>query len=221
MVIKGGFNMNEPARKANRIKFKTIMKNLEKRNMEGYYCDTAAEACEKAMTLIREGSSVSWGGSVTIREIGLINMLESRDLKLTDAFRPPSPDAAYEHFRQTLLADYFLMSTNAITLDGKLVNIDGTGNRMAAFILGPKEVLVFAGANKVVESEKDAVARIKAHACPSNAVRLNREKTPCVVTGKCAECLMQECMCCHTVITRFSRMPGRIKVLLINENLGF
>jgi len=213
--------MNEIVKRANRAKFKTIIKNLEQRNIEGYYCDTAKDACEKAMSLIKEGSLVSWGGSVTIREIGLIDMLGSRNLRLLDAFRPPSPNEAYEHFRQTLLADYFLMSTNAITLDGKLVNIDGTGNRMAAFILGPREVLVFAGANKVAESEEDALARIKTHACPGNAARLNKEKTPCAVTGKCGDCLIQECMCCHTVITRFSRMPGRIKVLLINENLGF
>jgi hypothetical protein len=213
--------MNEIVKKANRIKFETIIKNLEKRNIEGYYCDTPKEACEKAMSLIKDGSSVSWGGSVTIREIGLLNMLEARNLKLIDAFRPASPTEAYEHFRQTLLTDYFLMSTNSITLDGKLVNIDGTGNRMAAFILGPREVIIFAGANKIAESEEDAVARIKAHACPSNAARLNKEKTPCAVVGKCGDCITQECMCSHTVITRFSRMPGRIKVLLINENLGF
>lgn len=213
--------MNEIVRKANRVKFQTIINNLQKRNFEAYYCDTAWEACDRAMVMIREGASVSWGGSVTIREIGLLDMLEGRNLKLLDAFRPPSPAEAHEHFRKTLLADYFLMSTNAITVDGKLVNIDGAGNRMAALMTGPREVLIFVGANKVVESEEDALARIKAHACPSNAARLNKEKTPCAVTGRCGECLIPECMCCHMVVTRFCRTPGRVKIMLINENLGF
>ena len=214
--------MSKFIKAANKVKFETIIKNLEKRNMEGYYCATADEACEKGLSLIKDGSTVSFGGSMTIRDIGFIDRLKARGLELVDAFSPPSPDEAYEQYRRTLLADYFLMSTNAITLDGKLINIDGTGNRMAAFILGPKEVIVFAGANKVVSSEEDALARIKTYACPANAQRLNKTKIPCAVTGKCGDCLIKdECMCSHIIVTRFSRIQGRVKVLLTNEDLGF
>ena len=213
--------MNESVKKANKIKFETIIKNLAKRNMEGYYCDSAEDACDKGLSFIKDNACISWGGSATLSEIGFFEKLKSKNPVLIDGFSPPSPEEAYEHFRKAFSVDYFLMSTNAITLDGKLINIDGTGNRVAALIYGPREVLVFAGANKVVFTEEDAVSRIRTYACTANAARLNKNNTPCVLTGKCGDCLLPEGMCSHTVITRYSKVPGRIKVLLINDNLGF
>ena len=213
--------MNIYTKKANKTKFDTIIKNLEKRYMDGFYCETVEEACEKGLSLIKDGSLVSWGGSVTVNEIGLFSKLQSRDLTLVDPFSPPTPEEAYDQYRKAMMTDYFLMGTNAITMDGQLVNIDGTGNRVAALILGPKEVLVFAGANKVTEDVESALARIRVFSSPPNAVRLQKEKTPCVLTGKCGNCLLPETMCRHTVITRACKPPGRLKVFLINEDLGY
>ena len=212
--------MNESIKKANLIKFETIVKNLENRNMEAFCCDTAEEACDKALSMIKRGASVGCGGSVTIREIGLLDKLAARGDAALESAKPPNPEEAYEHLRTIMMSDVFLTSANAITMDGKIVNIDARGNRVAAFICGPKEVIVIVGANKIVESEGKAIARIKTDACPPNAVRLGR-KTSCAVTGHCSDCLFDQTMCCHTVVTRYNAMPGRIKVILVNENLGF
>ena len=112
------------------------------------------------------------------------------------------------------------MSTNAITTDGQLVNIDGTGNRVAALIWGPKQVIVLAGMNKVCPTLEDAYRRVKNIASPPNCIRLNR-KTPCAATGICGDCLSPDCICSQTVLTRRSGIPGRIKVILIGEQLGY
>ena len=213
--------MSESVKKANAVKLKTVAKNMENRNFEAVCCETAAEACEKALALIPGGASVGLGGSVTVREIGLLAKLKSReDVTVLEASAPPSPAEAFAHFQKTLATDVFLMSANAVTMDGELVNIDGTGNRLAALLMGPKEVIIIAGVNKIVESADCAVARIRTDACPPNAIRLNK-KTSCALVGKCVECLFSETMCCHTVVTRYNRIDGRVKVILVNENLGY
>ena len=152
----------------------TIIKNLEKRRMEGYYCATAAEAKEKALSLIGAGSSVSFGGSMTLEECGVLDVLRKReDIKLYDRDRAKTPDEVGVIYRPAFSADTLLMSTNAITLDGELINIDGRGNRVAALIFGPAQVIVIAGMNKVTTDETAGIARVRNMASPAYCIRLN------------------------------------------------
>ncbi|MBQ8148172.1 MAG: lactate utilization protein [Lachnospiraceae bacterium] len=198
----------------------TIIKNLEKRNMEGYYCPDAASAVQKALSLMPENSIVSWGGSMTLSEIGLMDALQNANYNLIDRMTATTIEEKREIYSKTVLADYYLMSTNAITLDGQLVNIDGAGNRVACLIHGPEHVIILAGMNKVESDVDSAMARVRNIAAPPNTVRLNC-KTPCAVTGVCGDCLSPETICCQEVITRYSRIQGRIKVILIGEEYGY
>ncbi len=204
------------AKAANKKKIERIIKNLEKRNMEGYYCETMQEAREKILSLIEEEHVVSWGGSATLDQIGIKEQLK----KVIDATKAP-PEKAYEERRKTLTADVYLTSTNAITLEGELVNIDGTGNRVAAMCFGPGKVIVVAGANKIAQDETAALSRIHTDACPPNCIRLGKH-TPCAATGKCGDCLKPgQTICSYTVTTRFSPVSGRIHVILVNDTLGY
>lgn len=199
---------------------KTLIKAFEKRSIEAHYCSTSAGAKEMVLSLMKEGSTVSWGGSMTLHDMSLFEALEKGDYKLLDRSKAKDPGEADMIYHQALSADYYLMSSNAITLDGKLVNIDGNGNRLAALIYGPTHVIVVAGMNKVVLDEEAALKRVRNEASPINTVRLNKN-TPCAHTGTCADCLSDDCICCQTVITRKSRVPGRIKVILVGESLGY
>lgn len=208
--------MNSALKTAGKNKIEYIIKNLEKRNMAGFYCETAEDAREKIKSLISDSDVVSWGGSVTLDQIGIKEQLKN----VIDATKA-SPEKAYEERRRTLMADVYLTSTNAITMEGELVNIDGTGNRVAAMCFGPEKVIVVAGTNKIAEDETAALARIRTEACPPNCVRLGKS-TPCAVTGKCGSCLtLGQTICSYTVTTRFSAVSDRIYVILVNENLGF
>lgn len=198
----------------------TIIKNLEKRNMKGYYCDSKKSALEQAMSLVEDGAIVSFGGSMTLGEIGLYNALDERTLTVLDRGKASSIAEIEAIYRATFSADNYFMSTNAITLDGELINVDGGGNRVAALIYGPRKVIIIAGMNKVVVNEAAGIERVRNFAAPANTIRLNK-KTPCVTTGKCHNCLSDDCICCQTVITRYSRFPDRIHVILVGDELGY
>ena len=200
----------------------TIIKGLRKRQMEGYYCPDRASAVKKALELMPEGSSIGWGGSMTLSETGLMDALrQSRELySLIDRDTAKTPEAQRRLYGAICCSDFFLMSTNAITADGELVNIDGRGNRLAFLCYGPQNVLILAGMNKVVPDVESGVKRVRNIASPPNTVRLNK-KTPCAVTGICGDCFSPDCICSQLVITRRSGIPGRIKVLLIGEELGY
>lgn len=198
----------------------TVIKGLEKRQMEGYYFKTAKEAVEQIMKMIPAGSCVSWGGSTTLSQSGMMDALQAADLERIDRSAAASPAEKKALERKSFAADYYFMSTNAITADGELVNIDGNGNRVAALIYGPDHVMILAGMNKVAADVATAIARVHTAAAPPNAMRLNL-RTPCSQTGVCKNCLSQDCVCAHTVVTRFNRHIGRIKVFLIGETLGF
>ena len=208
-------------RKANELKIKTVIKNLEKRNMAGYYCETKEEAVKKVMELIPEGAEVSWGGSLTLNQIGVKDRIKEGNFVVNDPMIIADPAEALEARRKSLMADVFLTSANAVTMDGEIVNIDGVGNRVAAIVFGPKKVIMVVGVNKLVLDKADAVDRIRCEACPPNVTRLGR-KTPCSVTGKCTECLIPgETICCQTNVTRFSGINDRVHVVLVNEVLGY
>ena len=199
----------------------TMVKNLAKRNMEGFYCATAAEACEKALSLINSGETVSFGGSVTLEECGVLDVLRAReDITLYDRATAKSPEEMDAIYRQAFSVDTFLMSTNAITLDGELINIDGRGNRVAALIYGPEQVIIIAGMNKVATDEAAGLMRARNMAAPPNCIRLNK-KTPCSATGRCGDCYGEESICSQIVVTRRSSQKYRIKVILVGEELGY
>lgn len=198
----------------------TIIKNLEKRNMEGYYFETAADCAKAILAEMPSGSIIGWGGSETLKECGLMDAIQGGSYELLDRSSAKTPEESRQIYARTVLADYFLMSTNAITLNGELINIDGNGNRVACLIQGPSHVIVAAGMNKVVPDVTSGVARVRNMASPANAIRLDR-KLPCAATGVCQNCLSPECFCCQIVVTRRSMHPGRIKVYLIGEELGY
>lgn len=196
-----------------------IINNLTKRNMEGYYAKNKEEAKEIALSLIKKDELSSWGGSVTLEEVGIIQALRD-GYNCLDRDTTRSIQEKNQLYSQVFSCDNFFMSTNAITTEGQLINIDGSGNRIAPLIFGPKKVIIVCGINKVCHSLDEGMSRAKNVAAPINAIRLKR-KTPCVKTGKCNNCLTDECICGQTVITRRSSLPNRIKVILVGESLGF
>lgn len=197
-----------------------IIKNLEKRGMEGYYCPDSESAVAMALNFMPESTSVSWGGSMTLEECGMMNALKSSKHKLIDRSLAKTPEETKAIYRQAFGADYYFMSSNAITLDGKLVNIDGTGNRVAALTYGPDHVILMVGMNKVAKDEAAAMERVHTMAAPPNAMRIGM-KTPCGLTGVCSDCTSPDCICSQTSVIRYCRMKGRIKVILIGEVLGY
>lgn len=199
----------------------TIIRNLEKRNMKGSYFHTAKEAYDYAMELIPNGASVSFGGTQTLEEMGMKQAFRNRaDIQLYMRL----PDMSYEEadtiYAKAFSADYYFMSTNGITMEGELFNIDGWGNRVACLIYGPKHVIVLAGMNKVAPNLDACIARARNVAAPANCFRLDKH-TPCTQTGKCSNCLSPETICSQFVYTRHSAIPGRIHVLLVGEELGY
>ncbi len=199
---------------------KTIISNLEKRRMEGYYCATSKEAVDLAVSMLPSGTTVAHGGSMTLEDTGMIDALRKADINFLDRATCKTPEDSRKMFHDSLNADYYFMSTNAITANGELVNIDGNGNRVAALIYGPENVILLVGMNKVAVNVDEAISRVHGIATPMNCQRLNK-KTPCAVTGVCADCLSPDCICNQTVITRRSGILGRIKVILIGEELGY
>ena len=199
---------------------KKLIPMLEKRNFDVYYCEHGGEAADKAMSLIDKNDSVSWGGSYTVSQIGLIEKLRTSGYNLIDREKGGSAEERAEIMRQGLLADTFLMSSNAVTEDGILVNIDGNGNRVAAMCFGPKSVIMIIGMNKVCPTLEEAEDRAHNIAAVKNAERFGLTKTGCA-HGKCVNCLSDECMCSYIVKTRRSKEKGRIKIILVGESLGF
>ncbi len=198
----------------------SLIDKFNLRGIEGYYCETKEEALLTAKRFLTPGCSVSWGGSMTLEEIGLINDLKNSDYTVFDRSLAKTPEERELFFADVSHCDYYFMSSNAITLDGQLVNIDGAGNRVASLIHGPKNVVIVAGMNKVASTLDAAMDRVRNEAAPPNALRL-RLNTPCAKFGRCVDCLDDSCICCQTVITRKSRIPGRIKVILVGEVLGY
>jgi L-lactate utilization protein LutB len=197
-----------------------LVKNLQKHHFEAYYCATKEEALAKAIELIPEGSTVGWGGAISAQQIGLLDAMNDGNYNAIDRDKTTTPEARNQAMRDCLGADYFITGANGISIDGQMVNIDGNGNRVAAIIYGPKYVVVVAGMNKVCDSIEDAVVRARTVAAPMNQLRFSG-KTPCTETGNCADCLSEGCICNQIVITRNCRPAGRIKFILVGEELGF
>jgi len=198
----------------------TVIKNLEKRNMEGYFFEDSASCTKAILDMMEEGSVIGWGGSESVKECGLMDAINCGKYTLIDRMTAKSPEEAREIFAKTVMADYYLMSTNAITFDGELINIDGNGNRVACLIHGPKHIIMVVGMNKVVSTVEAGYDRVRDIATPANTTRLNKN-TPCFHTGKCGDCLSPDCICNQIVVTRRSGHAGRIKIFFVAEELGY
>ena len=196
-----------------------LVKNLKNRHFDAWYCDTREEALAKALELIPEGSTVGWGGAMSAQQIGLMSALHTGNYNPIDRDLCKTPEDRERAMKDCMFADFFLTGANALSLDGQMVNIDGAGNRVSAIIYGPKNVLVIAGMNKVEDSLDAAINRARTVAAPMNKQRFD-PNTPCAVTGSCADCNVEGCICNHIVITRHCRPVGRIKFILVGEALG-
>ena len=209
--------MNEMITKRNALLSAKVIKGLESRNMTGYYAETKEEALKIALSLIPEGSTVTMGGAMSAHEIGLPRALAEGNYNFIDRDKIEAKRAA---MLAAYDADYFLASANAMTEDGILVNIDGNANRVSAIAQGPRNVLFIIGMNKICIDVDSALKRARNVAAPVNAQRFGLS-TPCAKTGSCMNCKSPDTICCQFLITRYSKHPGRIKVILVNDCLGF
>ena len=197
-----------------------MIKNLNRRNMEACYFPTAAEAVTKVSEMIADGSSVTWGGSMTIRDMGLPQALRDRGtLDVLDRDLVEDRAEVVRLYERAFTADVYLSSANAISEDGVIVNIDGNGNRVAAITWGPKKVIFVIGLNKVAQTVEAALARARSTASPVNAARFDI-KTPCQADGVCHNCNSPESICNHVHFLRNSPC-GRHSVVLVGEDLGY
>lgn len=213
--------MSNPREKFNELMIERLMNNLKKRGLNGHYCKSTDELVETAMQLVKDCKTVTSGGSMTLKESGILDMLSSMpDIEFVNRENYSDPKEVEEVYRKAFSSDCYFMSTNAITEDGILVNIDGRGNRVAALIYGPKRVVIIAGVNKITSTFDEAILRARTIAAPINSMRLNKN-TPCVQTGVCANCLSPDCICDQFVITRKSMDPDRIHVILVDEEYGY
>ncbi|MBQ9664223.1 MAG: lactate utilization protein [Oscillospiraceae bacterium] len=203
--------------KRNELLAQTVIKGLQSRNMSGYYAASKEEALQIALSLIPEGSTATMGGGMSVIEIGLVKALKEGNYNFIDRNEAPDKQAA---MLQAYGADVYLASSNAITQDGVLVNIDGNANRVSAIAYGPKKVVLIVGMNKVCNDVDGAMKRARNVAAPINAQRFGLS-TPCSKTGACMNCKSPDTICSQFLITRFSKPADRIHVILVNDNLGF
>ena len=197
---------------------KTI-KNLEKNNFLACHVKTREELIEKVAEFVPAGVEVSFGGSVSLAQSGVLEYLRNRD-DITLLDREKNPEKAMEIMKKALTCDVYFASSNAVTENGELFNVDGRGSRVAPMIFGPDSVVLVVGANKIVPDLASAEMRVKKIAAPANTMRLNCE-TPCRYTGECADCKSEQRICCDFVTMKMQRVKGRIKVIITDENLGF
>lgn len=200
---------------------KRTIQNLEKNNIDGYFVQDEKELIDKIMEIAPEGSIVSVGGSMTLFETGVIDHLRSGRYNFLDRYKEGlSPEDIKDIYRKSFSADVYFASSNAITEDGELYNVDGTGNRVAAMIYGPDKVIIVAGINKIVKDVEEAISRNREMAAPANAKRLNRN-TPCAKVGYCMDCSSQDRICTDYVLIRRQMKKGRIHVIFVNKELGY
>lgn len=211
-----------PKEKRNALLAEKLVGNLKQRHYEAFFCPTAQEAVEKITGMIPEGSSVTWGGSMTIRDMGLTKALHNKEgLDIWDRDLAPSREEAQEIYRRAFDADYYLSSVNAMSEDGEIVNIDGNGNRVAAITFGPKRVILVVGINKVAQNLDAAISRARSLAAPVNMMRFADLNTPCKHDGMCHDCKSPDSICNYIQIMRNSHPVGRHIVVIVGEELGY
>ena len=211
--------MADPIKTLFELKGPKVADALKKRGFEAYYVSDKAAAVQKILELIPKEHSISWGGCMTMDQLELKDKLASKGYTLIDRDTAKNPEEREAIMHQALNCGSFIMSSNAITEDGQLFNIDGKGNRVAALIYGPENVIIIAGMNKIVQDMDAAYKRVRGYAAPANAQRFDLD-TPCKKIGECADCLSASTICAQFVQTRICKPAGRIKVVLIGEELG-
>lgn len=201
------------------VKIEKTLEALKENQFGTYYAETSAEALEIVKKLLKDGEKVTCGGSLTIKQTGVIDYISNGNFNYTDPYAFSDPEQRAKMMQERYTSDTFFCSANAIISDGRLYNEDGACSRVAPMLFGPKQVIVVAGKNKIVDTEAQAKHRMQTVAAPLNAKRL-ATKTPCVIDGVCHNCKSEARICCSTVITNFNRIKERIKVIIVNEDLG-
>ena len=210
----------DPKQKYYHKRGELLVKNLRSRHFEAYYCESREQALEKALELIPVGATVGWGGALSAKQIGLLDAMNNGNYNAIDRDKAPNPEQRKQAMKRCLLADVFITGANALSMDGQMVNIDGNGNRVAPIVYGPESIIVIAGMNKVMDTLDAAMIRARTVAAPMNKQRFDLQ-TPCEVTGTCGDCKSEGCICNQILITRNSKPAGRIKMILVGEDLGF
>jgi hypothetical protein len=212
-----------PVRTVRRTQAETVIAAMARRGIGGEYHEEIAPALESIRSRISQRAVVAFGGSVSLVQSGLLDMLRGMEVDLLDRSRPGLAPAAVEEMRvRGGSADVYFSSVNAVTADGRIVCIDGSGNRVGSILYGPRQVILLAGTNKIVASLDDAMSRVRNHAAPLNAVRLGKD-TPCARTGFCDEssCAMPGRICGQVMVVEMSRTPGRMHIVFVGADLGF
>jgi hypothetical protein len=203
-------------------KIETAVKALNANRFDARFVPNREELLKLVGEMVPEHAVVANGGSITLKETGVMDFIQSGKFQYLDRYRSGmTAEEKRDIFVRSLNADWYFTSSNAITMDGQLYNVDGNSNRVAAIAYGPRNVVVIAGANKLVQDVAEAESRIKNWAAGANCFRLNIHTTGCSLTGKCTNCKVPERVCCNTLISSYQRVPGRIKVLLLPELLGY
>lgn len=213
--------MDENLKEIIKIREDRMIKAFNQNNMQITFVDNFEQLHNYLKRYLCNQKTIAWGGSMTLFETGVIDLIRQSDVILYDRYEEGlSREQMQEVFRKAFTSDIFITSTNALTTDGCLYNVDGNGNRVAAMIYGPKEVIVIAGKNKIFENETEAINHIKTISAPANAVRLNK-KTPCTKTGVCMDCLSPERICSSYVKLGYQGNIDRIKIVVVNQDLGY
>jgi len=197
-----------------------MIKNLEQRHYEAYFCKTAEDIRNQVKELIPEGSTISWGGSMTIRDSGVTKMLKAGNYEVFDRDDVTTQEDKLRIYRKAFECDYYLASVNAISEDGVIINIDGNGNRVAAITWGPEHVILIVSLNKVCQDVDAAIKRARSTAAPTNMARFDF-KTPCQIDGTCHDCKSKDSICNYISIQRMSHPAKRHIVILTSEDLGY
>lgn len=205
----------------NQKKIERTIKSLEKNNMSGYFAKDEKELFDIIEDILQEGDLVACGGSMSLFETKVIDYLRNEKYKFLDRYKPGiTPQEMKEIYRKSFFADAYFASTNAVTENGELYNVDGNGNRIAAMLYGPDKVILIVGVNKIVKDVQEAIDRNKYVCAPANAKRLST-KTPCQTTGVCMDCSSLERICCEYTLIKKQRTAGRMHVIFMNENIGY
>ncbi len=219
--MKGLTIMDKNLKKIIKIKEDKMIKAFNQNNMQITFVENFEELHNYLNKYLCNQKTVALGGSMTLFEAGVIDLIKQSDVILHDRYQEDlTREQMQDIFRKAFTSDLFITSTNALTMDGCLYNIDGNGNRVAAMIYGPKEVIVIAGKNKIFETEAEAINHIKTVSAPANAIRLNK-KTPCTKTGECMNCLSSDRICSSYVKLGYQGNVDRIKIVIVNQDLGY
>ena len=213
--------MNENIKWVNEKKIEKTINNLKKNNINGYYVKDNDELINLIKDIAKEGEVVSVGGSMSLFESKVIELLRSGRYEFLDRYKKDlTQEDIKEIYRKSFFADTYFASANAITEDGEIFNVDGNGNRVAAMLYGPDKVIVVVGVNKIVKNINEAVERNKSMCAPANAKRLDTN-TPCKIKGYCMDCSSTDRICCEYTVIKRQRTANRIHVIFLNENLGY